>query len=276
MSSRSHRAVIARETLSIIESGGYTHPETQEWIDIRAMVEAARRGTEVLHPKRIDLAEQIDSGAAMPEITVANETTFAAGRRLASSGNGRVCCLNFASAKNPGGGFLNGSQAQEEALARASALYPCLLEGEEYYGANRAGKSSLYEDLLIYSPDVPVFRNDDDQLIPVPWCASIITAPAPNAGAVRKNEPDREAEIEPVFARRIGLVLEAALEFGEDRLVLGAWGCGVFRNDPSVCARLFREALESARFAGCFTEVHFAVLDHSKGGDTFAAFDRQF
>ncbi len=277
MGNRAHRASVASETLSIIEAGGYTHGETQQPVDLREAILASKLETDMISPNSFDpmATEENDLGLET-KITVANETTFAAGRRMSSQGNGRVCCLNFASAKNPGGGFLNGSQAQEEALARASGLYACLLEAEEYYRVNRECRSFLFTDLLVYSPDVPVFRDDDDQLIESPWYSSIITAPAPNAGMVRKNEPDRVDEIEPTFRRRIESVFETARHFGESQLVLGAWGCGVFRNDPAVCARLFGEVIEYPRFAGCFSHIHFAVLDGSKDEATFQAFEDEF
>src|SRR5947199_268996 len=121
-------------------------------------------------------------------IDVRNETTFQALARLAGSGGGHLACLNFASAKNPGGGFLNGSLAQEEALACASGLYPCLLKAPEYYESNRANRSALYLDLTRFRPLVPFFRNDGGALLEQPVLASVITTPAPNAGAIAQNE----------------------------------------------------------------------------------------
>ena len=114
------------------------------------------------------------------------ETTLAAAERLAEF---RPLCLNFASAKNPGGGLLSGSQTQEESLARSSGLYATLLPMTELYAYNRHLGTSLYSDYMIYSPDVPVFRSDSGLLLEVPYLASFITAPAVNAGAVEKNEP---------------------------------------------------------------------------------------
>jgi uncharacterized protein (TIGR02452 family) len=56
-------------------------------------------------------------------------------------------------------------------------------------------------------------------------------------------------------------------------LVLGAWGCGVFKNDPEQIAELFRSAL-AGRFRGAFTHVVFAVLDSS--GETLGPFEQVF
>jgi uncharacterized protein (TIGR02452 family) len=190
-------------------------------------------------------------------------------------GPDQVAALNFASAKNPGGGFLGGSQAQEESLARASALYASISKHIEYYEVNRATRSLLYTDHLIVSPRVPVIRDDEDRLLEEPWEVTIITSPAPNAGAIAENNPSESVQVEPTFRRRIEQVLSAAVAFDQTALVLGAWGCGVFRNDPATVARLFGEfLLPGGTFAKAFAHVSFAVLDRQ--GDTLAAFANVF
>src|SRR5690348_13855049 len=92
---------------------------------------------------------------------------------------------------------------------------------------------------MIYSPRVPVFRDDDDRLIEEPWSVAMITAPAVNAGVVRANEPGSVPRIAETMNRRIASVLGLAAHHGHDALVLGAWGCGVFANDPWEIAELF-------------------------------------
>jgi uncharacterized protein (TIGR02452 family) len=209
-------------------------------------------------------------------LDVRNETTFQALTRLAVSG-GHLACLNFASAKNPGGGFLNGSLAQEEALACASGLYPCLLKAPDYYERNRANRSALYLELAIFSPLVPFFRNDAGTLLENPVLASVITSPAPNAGAIAQNEPANRRYVEPTIRRRAEQVLAIAGAHQVDRLVLGAWGCGVFRNDPHAVARIFADTLKPpGKFAGAFDEVVFAVFDRSENEATYRAFAEAF
>jgi len=158
-----------------------------------------------------------------PAVAVVNTTTFSAARDIFNETND-VCCLNFASAKNPGGGFPKGSQAQEESFARASGLYSSLLQAPSYYKANRRSRrpSGLYEDLIIYSTTVPVFRDDNDDLLENPWQTAIITAPAPNRGAVTKNSPEALTLIPETFRRRIDMILSTK-HFGHRDLVLGAW-----------------------------------------------------
>ncbi len=100
---------------------------------------------------------------------------------------------------------------------------------------------------------------------------TILTAPAPNAGAIASNEPEKSSLVEPTFRRRIENVLAAGVDFDQTVLVLGAWGCGVFRNDPAMVAKLFAEfLLPGGRFCKAFEHVEFAVLDRQ--GDTLAAF----
>ena len=72
---------------------------------------------------------------------------------------------------------------------------------------------------------------------------------------------------------RVGRVLAVAALHGHEVLVLGAWGCGVFRNDPAMIADLFQAAL-AGRFRGAFTHVVFAVLDAS--GETIGSFEQVF
>jgi uncharacterized protein (TIGR02452 family) len=196
-------------------------------------------------------------------IHVSNCTTLAATQQLHGRyGPPRVLALNFASARNPGGGFLSGSQTHEESLARASGLYAAVSRMTDYYEANRREKSALYTDHMIYSPLVPVFRDDADGLLDEPWTVSMITAPAVNAGVVRAREPQNVARIRDVIGRRIEGVLALAAHYGLDALVLGAWGCGVFANDPSEVADLFAgHLLGRGRYANALTEVVFAILD---------------
>jgi uncharacterized protein (TIGR02452 family) len=106
-----------------------------------------------------------------------------------------------------------------------------------------------------------------------PIFASVITAPAPNAGAVAQNEPRNLPQVEPTLRRRGTLVLQTAQAHKVDKFVLGAWGCGVFRNDPALVARIFSELLsKQGPFAGAFAEIVFAVYDRSKTKATYSAF----
>ncbi len=270
---QSSRKRDAEETVVICAAKEYTAPGGRV-VKLQQEIDDAVAGTELVQRRATQTVSRNDRPAAL---SVTNETTTSALKRLVQSGATDVACLNFASAKNPGGGFLGGAEAQEESLARSSALYPCLLAAREFYGQNRAHRSTLYLDLAIWSPEVPFIRGDDGALLEEPYLASVITCPAPNAGAIEQNEPDRVADIEPALRRRAEHVLNVAASRGVRHLVLGAWGCGVFRNDPRLVAEVFAELLRPpGLFSVAFEQVIFAVFDRSKEGATFRAFAETF
>lgn len=131
----------------------------------------------------------------------------------------------------------------------------------------------LYSDHMVYSPRVPFFRDDAGRLLDGPHVASIITAPAVNAAALRRNQPTEAPLIRPTMAARLRKVLWIAFSRGHQTVVLGAWGCGVFGNDPQMVADLFAEALgPGGDFDGCFERVVYAVFDQSPGRKAWAAF----
>jgi uncharacterized protein (TIGR02452 family) len=267
---RDRAAGQGQEALAIIKAGGYTAP-SGAWIDIRGELEQAVRGTLSYPP---DTAPPLPApGQAAAHISVTNETTLAAARRLAEAGEAPAA-LNFASARNPGGGFLGGARAQEESLARSSGLYACIA-GNPMYGLHKRSHNPLYTDYALYSPGVPVFRDDDGALLERPYRCAFITAPAVNAGVALQRKGDLGPTIRATMERRIAKVLAIGAAHGHRALVLGAWGCGVFRNDPQQIAELFQAAL-SGPFRGVFATVVFAVLDFSKQAGTIGPFRRAF
>jgi len=275
---RSTRRSIARDTVAILESGTYQAPAGRT-VDLREAIAACKSATTCYGPNELVAMrrkQNPDTGAAA-RITVGNETSLQSARELLESGAERVACLNFASAKNPGGGFLGGAEAQEEAICRPSALYASLLTAnEDYYEPNRQSANCLYLDHAIYSPDVPVFRDEEGVLLDDPYLVSFVTAPAPNRGAIERNSPELVSEIETVFRRRIINVLAIMAAHGHRDLVLGAWGCGVFRNSPTDVAEWFRQILAHDGWQAHFDQIRFGVLDRSSDLSTLAAFQRQF
>lgn len=259
---------VARRTLQICESGQYAAPSGAV-VHIDTEQRAAEANTRLYRPDELRML--IDSGGGTgppPFMNVSAETTQAAGQRMAA--DGPVVLLNFASARNPGGGFLRGAKAQEEDVTRCSGLYPCLLNAPEYYSANRAQSSMMYTDHIIYSPAVPFFRIKSDTLIEQPFEASVITAPAPNAGEARRKGEGRK--VSETLTRRAGMVLAIAQDNGHRRLLLGAWGCGVFQNNATEVATVFRDWLTSPRFAGAFDQVDFGIWDNTKDKRVLQAF----
>jgi uncharacterized protein (TIGR02452 family) len=220
--------------------------------------------------------QQVDSPKFDTVITVHNMTVLEAAARMTADGSS-VGCLNFASAKNPGGGFLNGALAQEESLAVSSSLYATQMKNYDFYKYHQGLKTYLYSDHMIYSPDVVVFRDDEGDLLQRPYKLSIVTSPATNTGAIRTNKPGEMAQVEKTMLRRMDKVLGLFVYYGINRLLLGAWGCGVFHNDPAQIATWFASYLkEGGKYHGCFEEVVFAVYDRSKSQENIHAFKSVF
>lgn len=257
---RSYRKVIAQDTLDILTSGQYKNQFGQV-INFETLQQTAVKQTKLYQAKdSFAFLETAKKKAIVFDTTytVINETTLNAVRDLLDKGEQNVFCLNFASAKNAGGGFLNGSQAQEESIARATGLYPCLLQAPEYYQTHRNQRTCLYSHLMIYSPNVPILKNEAGKLLNDIQLVSVVTSPAVNAGVVKRQEPKRVKEIPIIMKERIDRMLAIAYHHGHEVLVLGAWGCGVFGNEPIMIADLFYESLTTT-FKGKFKHIVFAI-----------------
>lgn len=264
------RALIARTTVEACAAKSYLN-DAQEEVSLEPALGAAVAGTR-LYEQAPALPPLAGGAATRMLVEVTDETTNEAIFRIASADpEAHVGCLNFASAKHPGGRFLEGAQAQEEALARTSALYACLLAQPGFYERNVAFGSELYLDLAIHSPRVPFFREDDGSWLDAPVLASVITAPAPNASALRHAGQLDPAALRKAFERRTRIVLCIAAVEGLTHLVLGAWGAGVFGNDPELVADVFAAALDE--LGPRFARVTFAI---PKGGPNHAPFARRF
>jgi uncharacterized protein (TIGR02452 family) len=275
---RGERARMGQQTIDIIREGSYLSTGGHK-VELAASIQASVQATRIVRPHEwTDLHRQLPASDSTKraKIEVTSETTLAALHRLAvEQGAEHVAALNFASAKNPGGGFLGGSQAQEESLARSSGLFATLERAHVYYDENRRCGSVIYTDHAVYSPWVPIFRDDSGLLLEQPYLASFITMPAVNAGAIRHGSPELQRVAE-VMERRIRCVLALAAITGPRELVLGAWGCGVFRNDPEEIASLFAKVLGENHWHTHFDRIVFAVFDPSPEGVNRQPFYRHF
>lgn len=270
---------IARETVEALEKGQYITPEGQT-IDLTALLATCLNSTQSYEPDGLSrIREQVLARPAshLTTFAVVNETTLQGCARLIASQQYRqIGVLNFASARNPGGGFLGGARAQEESLARSSGLYFSLRACPEHYAFHRAQDTCLYSDRMIYSPACPVFRDDAGRWLAQPYVVDFITSPAPNAGVILRNEPENQKYIKPVLAERASKILALAAYQGCDALVLGAWGCGVFRNDPRMVAAIFYGYLHpTGLYSNRFRHILFSVYDTSRSQDTYTIFARQ-
>lgn len=208
-------------------------------------------------------------------IQVLNMTTVQAIQNEAEENKfNRICALNFASYKNPGGMFLNGSSAQEESLCHSSNLYNILKEFDDtYYEWNRKHLNrGLYTNRALYTKDV-IFVNDDKTLMAK---ADIITCAAPNASVGLRYKRFTADENKLECVNRIKFILSIAASNKVDTLILGAFGCGVFSQDAKDISNIFKELLEK-EFKGVFKKVLFAIPDTGKSWNyNYTEFKRNF
>ena len=274
---RYQRKNLASATLQILSDGYYINARGER-IFIMSAMEDCLAATRLLLPEELATiqAHLLAQPAAYSAMTceVTTESSLAAASRLVTlHPESRLALLNFASAKHPGGGFLGGSQAQEESLARSSALYASLCACSGFYHFHKHLKSFFYSDRMIYSPACPVFRDDEGLLLDAPYYIDVISSPAPNAGVINSRNPDLRAEIRPVLVSRAMKVLSLAASMEASIIVLGAWGCGVFRNDPDMVAAVFADLLKpGAAFDRRFQQVIFAIYHAGNGSRTYEAF----
>lgn len=179
----------------------------------------------------------------------------------------KQCLLNFASFKNPGGGFLVGSMAQEEALCHESFLYNVLLtKQEEFYEVNKKMDTyALYSNRAIYTPNV-LFERSGKKAI-----TDVITCACPNYGAAQ-TKGITEQENNKVLKDRIHYILSIMSQYPLERIILGAYGCGAFRQNPKTVARIFKEEIKTV-FRNKQLEIVFAI---PKGNGNYEAFKEEF
>lgn len=205
-----------------------------------------------------------------------------------------VLVLGFANPNIPGGGVKSGASNQEEGLCRRSTLHASLTSdgARGFYDANKsAGYGDCafwgFTDGMILSPCVDVFRDVDGSLLETPYRVAVLTVPAPIVEtSFHKLTPAELELLEGIIRHRIEGMLCVAMHFDYSRLVLGAWGCGGFRNDPDMMSKCFAKAIEGMVGAShdgmtkgpgwesIFDHISFAVLDRSRDGRRIHAFEK--
>ena len=178
----------------------------------------------------------------------------------------KIAALNFASYKHPGGGFMKGSSAQEESICHESNLYNVISQfGDSFYAENNEDKNkALYRDKGLYSPDIVFERGNRQALCDVITCAS------PNKKVAQKYCYVSDSQNYKALESRIKFVLDIAEDNNVDTLILGAYGCGVFGQDPIEVANLFKQELRGRSFK----KVVFAIPKGRNGN--YDAFRRVF
>lgn len=187
----------------------------------------------------------------IPDIEVVNIDSVGA---IEKYSNGKTAILNFASFSNPGGGFIIGSRAQEECLCHESFLYNVLKEFNEYYEWNRQHKNnSMYQHRALYSPNI-IFEHNNKQIL-----CDVITCASPNISLALKTNDTRTLKLnENVLKERIKMILDIAAKERVDTLILGAFGCGAFKQSPETVSKYFNYWLHFGIY-GDFKKVIFAI-----------------
>lgn len=188
-----------------------------------------------------------------PTIEIKSETTYDAIRRLQGYSN-FIAVLNFASYFNPGGGFMKGAYSQEETLCQVSGLYP-ILKYNPIYHERRQDKDTpvFYKSQIIYSPMVP-FAPDDSDEPGAPITIDVISCAAPNCNRIPMS---KKKELEKIIYERLEACMVLPYQYGCETLILGAWGCGVFKNDPQMIANTFSTLIR--KYGNAYKRIVFAI-----------------
>lgn len=212
------------------------------------------------------------------DIIVESGTTLATARKYLHIG--KTAVLNFANPENPGGGVQYGAMAQEECLCRSSNLYPCLCDASvfnDYYEYHRNLKNTFYSDRLIYTKDITVFKDDNDipQILPerMWFTVDVITCAAPY---IAKRKYTNSTALLLLFKSRIRNIFEAARDNKADVIILGAFGCGAFKNPPLIVAEAFRQVICEQDYFKCFRKIVFAIKPTGEHCPNLNAFTGQF
>lgn len=208
----------------------------------------------------------------------------------------KVCVHNFASATNPGGGVVKGSSAQEEAICRCSTLYFNINAPEISNNYHMSHKLQLkngkldctYNDDCVFTPGVTVFKSDDDApkiMDEDKWYdVDIITCAAPNlrikpSNAMNPGSGDYAVELSDdklykLHVKRIRRILSIAKAEGEEVVILGAFGCGAFMNNPAIVARAMKNVIDE--FIYDFDTIELAVYCIPSDDRNFIEFNKIF
>ncbi len=182
-----------------------------------------------------------------------------------NAGKEKTAVLNFASYRHAGGGFLNGSMAQEEAICHASFLYNVLREFPDYYEWNEAHYNrGLYMNRALYSPGVFFFRDGDrDHAV-----ADVITCAAPNRSMLLRDGRFSEKDNEAALKDRIRFIRDICDHESVEVLIAGAFGCGVFAQKPEAVAACFKE---------CFSDTNVKKVIFAVPPDrNYPLFEKEF
>ena len=234
-----------------------------------------------------DLSEQKkDIYEDVAKVIVSRKRTYEAASAYKEN---HVAVHNFASASNPGGGVTNGASAQEECLCRCSGLYFCLntpAMWDGFYKPHRDAHDPIHNDDIIFTPGVTVFKTDKatPQLMnESEWYdVDVITCAAPNlrdqpsnrynTGDGNKQVVMKDKDLLALHEKKLRRILEVVLSEGCDTVILGAFGCGAFQNNPEVVALANKNVIKD--YLHAFKNIEFAVYCSPRDDRNFKIFER--
>lgn len=277
MDRREKNAEIFRDTITFLN-------ESER---LKAAVSETRQ-RQKLFPAGQELSKPNDRYGQDADVIVSDKRTLQAASAYMGK---KVCILNFASATNPGGGVARGSSAQEESLCRCSSLYPCLDTPElmrDFYWPHRRANQPLYNDDIIYSPGVYGIKTDTsvpERMKEEDWYrVNVISCAAPNlrerpSNAMNPNAGEKAVkitrrELHTLLESRIRRIFLVASAEENEVLILGAFGCGAFKNPPDVVADVFWQLTKE--FVRQFETIEYAVYHTDRDAENYKAFQRAF
>ncbi len=261
---RNMRKVVFRHTVRLVQSGGYASPSGNE---IRFPAPDAMQRDSQLYDA--PLRPVVPNQTEPVKIYVENRDCLVSAEEWQKKGY-RVAVLNMANRRNPGGGVYNGAGAQEGNLFRRTNLFQSLYMYAPYgwqYGVaeNRWGYPLDRNYGGVYSPNVTVFRGTEQDGYPLleqPFSTSVISVAGMNRPELTPDGLIAPHLVEGI-QNKIRTIFNIGLEHGRDCLILGALGCGAFRNPPRHIAKLFHEIL-AREYYDKFRVIVFAILeDHN-------------
>lgn len=184
-----------------------------------------------------------------------------------------IVMLDFASYKNPGGGFIRGCTAQDEMICASSNLYNIISNDKFIQGFYKQNRENLnagaYSNRHIYVPMVVVEDSENKWFTTV----NVINCAAPNKSHAIRYNKSIIPKLDEAMKSRIDQVIYSAYAHGDNVLVLGAFGCGVFKNDPEFVAGVFMDLL-TTKYKGVFKRVIFGIPN--KESKNYLAFEKVF
>lgn len=253
--SREERLTAIYDTLECLERGYLTRHNEKIMLDPRDMTTSVEGTVKLTKAKISAKVKEVRPGEKEGAVVVVNGDTFEVALLLKKAGYNPVV-LNMASGTRPGGGYMNGAGAQEESLFRRSNLAYCL--DNDYVNQNFY---PLGPSEVIYTPQVIVFKDTEaKKYAPLsPRNVGVITCPAYKC---REGEKWRRP-LKELTKTKMDLILQTGIVYGHDAIVLGALGCGAYRNPPAEIASLFHETITGYR--KYYRYIVFAIIDDRNG-----------